>query len=104
MNTFISDFDKSIDNSNSIDCKYYDYTNIQNAFNCDTSNIHDLFILHIKVRSINNIIHFIDSIHKQFSISIIIETWLNDSNNKLYNLSDYNSTVINRSSYRGVGV
>ena len=72
MNTFISDFVKSIDNSNSIDCKYYDYTNIQNAFNCDTSNINDLSILHINARSIsanyNNIIHLIDSIHKQFSI------------------------------------
>ena len=51
MNTFISDFDKSIDNSNSIDCKYYDYTNIQNAFNCDTSNINNLSILHINARS-----------------------------------------------------
>ena len=65
-------------------------------------------ILHINARSIsahyNNIIHFIDYIHKKFSIIIITETWLNDSNNKLYNLSDYNLTGINRSSCRGGGV
>ena len=81
---------------------------IQNAFNCDTSNLNDLSILHINERSIsanyNNIIDFIDSIHKQFSIIIITDTWLNDSNNKLYNLSDYNLTGINRSTYRGDGV
>ena len=62
-------------------------------------------ILHINARSIsanyNNIIHFIDYIHKQFSIIIITETWLNYSNNKLYNLSNYNLTGINRSSCRG---
>ena len=53
MNTFISDFDKYIDNYNSINCKYYDYTNIQNAFNCDTSNINNVSILHINARSIS---------------------------------------------------
>ena len=99
-------FYNKIDFHTGFNCNYYAEDSLSIALSAKIDYINAVFLLcHVNISSIPaNPVAYLQCLNFEFSVVCISETWLNDNNRELYNLSDYNLVETHRSYKKGGGV
>ena len=108
-NIALTSNNENLNYSTKINCEYY----LPNDFSClmKTANIanDNIFsITHLNIRSLNNKLNslkqLLNSLYLPFQIIGLTETWLNDTNDDIFELDNYDFVNANRTSRNGGGV
>ncbi len=106
-NIALTEHNGNLNNSSKIHCEYY----LPNDFNqlMKGKKINNKFsMMHLNTRSLNNKFdtfrQLLDSLIIPFQIIGLTETWLNDINDDLFKLDNYDFVNVNRTNKNGGGV
>ena len=108
-NIALSENHANLDNPSKINCEYYlpnDFNKLINTTNLNNTN--SLSLIHLNTRSIVNKFDSFKQLMNSFNLSFqvigLTETWLNDTNDDLFKLENYNFVNVNRCNKNGGGV
>ena len=108
-NIVLTSNNENLNYSAKINCEYYlpnDFSRLMKTANITKDNIFSM--THLNIRCLNNKLdslkQLLNSLHLPFQIIGLTETWLNDTNNDIFKLDDYDFVDANRTSRNGGGV
>lgn len=108
-NIALSSNNENLSYSTKINCEYYlpnDFNKLMKTANITNDN--KFSITHINIRSLNNKLdslkQLLNSLYLPFQIIGLTEMWLNDTNEDLFKLNNYDFVNVNRTNGNGGGV
>ncbi len=107
-NIALSENNANLDKPTTINCEYYLPNDFEQQINRAKLINNKLSFMHLNIRSIVNKFdsfkQLINSLNIPFQVIGLTETWLNDNNDDLFELENYDFVNVNRYSKNGGGV